>query len=70
MADLEERISSLSPEQRLQVEAFIESLIASKSTNSTEGPRFEWAGALADLKDRYTSVELQHEISSWRTGGQ
>lgn len=30
-------------------------------------PTFKWAGALAHLKDKYTSVELQHQISKWRT---
>ncbi|CAK8724107.1 MAG: hypothetical protein CDV28_12219 [Candidatus Electronema aureum] len=27
---------------------------------------FSWEGALADLKDQYTSVELQHEAMQWR----
>jgi hypothetical protein len=29
-------------------------------------PSFSWAGALKDLRDKYTSVELQHEISKRR----
>ncbi|MBM4041142.1 MAG: hypothetical protein FJ290_21790 [Planctomycetes bacterium] len=29
-------------------------------------PAFSWAGALKDLKGRYTSVQLQHEISRAR----
>jgi len=28
--------------------------------------RPEWEGGLAELKDRYTSVELQHKASDWR----
>lgn len=38
---------------------------------SSEQPRkleFTWEGALADLKDQYTSVELQHEAMYWRDG--
>ena len=27
---------------------------------------FEWAGCLADLRDQYTSVELQKEANRWR----
>ncbi len=27
---------------------------------------FSWEGALADLKDQYSSVELQHEAMEWR----
>ena len=36
---------------------------------SSEQPRkleFTWEGALADLKDKYSSVELQHEAMQWR----
>jgi len=29
---------------------------------------FRWAGALKDLRDKYTSVELQHKILEWRIG--
>jgi len=27
----------------------------------TKTPAFEWRGCLADLRDKYTSVELQHK---------
>jgi len=30
--------------------------------------RFEWQGALKDLRSQYTSVELQHRISDMRAG--
>jgi len=36
---------------------------------SSEQPRkleFTWEGALANLKDQYSSVELQHEAMQWR----
>ena len=28
--------------------------------------KLNWRGALSDMRDEYTSVELQHEISEWR----
>jgi hypothetical protein len=28
--------------------------------------RMDWAGGLKDLRDKYTSVELQHKASEWR----
>ncbi len=28
-----------------------------------EKPKFDWAGALSDFGDKFTSVELQHKIS-------
>jgi len=27
---------------------------------------FDWAGGLSDLKEKYTSVELQHKAMEWR----
>lgn len=27
---------------------------------------FDWEGGLADLKDEYNSVELQHKAMEWR----
>jgi len=31
-------------------------------------PEFNWAGALKELGNNYTSVDLQHKISRWRIG--
>jgi hypothetical protein len=28
--------------------------------------KLDWRGALEDMKDQYTSVELQHKIQVWR----
>jgi len=28
--------------------------------------KFDWEGGLSDLKDEYTSVELQHKAMEWR----
>jgi len=53
-----------------KVETFIELLSKTTSAKSThpDHPRFsfEWAGGLADLKDRFTSVELQHRLNELR----
>ncbi len=27
--------------------------------------KLDWRGALRDLRDKYTSVELQHKITDW-----
>lgn len=29
-------------------------------------PEFGWAGALKDMREHYTSLELQHKVSEWR----
>jgi hypothetical protein len=35
---------------------------------STKGGKFkfDWEGGLSDLKEQYTSVELQHKALEWR----
>ncbi len=63
---LEEMINALSPDRQNEVRDFIEFLLAKQRSN----PKFGWAGALKDLKDRYTSVELQHQIARWRIEGE
>lgn len=53
-----------------QVETFIEFLSKTAAVKPTcpAGLRFNfaWAGGLADLKDQFTAVELQHHINSLR----
>ena len=53
-----------------QVETFIEFLSQTtppKSARSTKRRfKFDWAGGLADLKDQFTAVELQHHINGLR----
>jgi hypothetical protein len=70
MKDLQARISELPPELRREVEDFVEFLLEKRMRRPQGKPTFAWAGALRDLRDRYTSVELQHELTEWRIGGQ
>jgi hypothetical protein len=28
--------------------------------------KFDWSGTLKELRDQYTSMELQHKVSKWR----
>jgi hypothetical protein len=66
MKNLEEMISQLPPELRDEVEAFVRKLLNSGKTGTSIPPSFSWAGALRDMQGKYTSVELQHEISKRR----
>ena len=68
MKSLEERIKELPPEQIRMVEAFLESLAKKSHRRRRKKPAFSWAGALKDLREQYTSVELQHMISKLRSG--
>jgi hypothetical protein len=70
MKTIEDLIKELPPELRDEVEDFIEFLIERRLKKTHGKPTFGWAGALRDLKEKYTSVELQHRISEWRIGGE
>jgi len=64
---LEVKIKQLTPEEKEQVIKFIDEILSKKSIDSSNRKlTFEWAGGLADLKDQYTSVELQKQINEWR----
>ena len=62
-----ERIKELPPELRQELEEFAEFLLEKRAKRPKGKPKFDWAGALKDLRERYPSVELQHKISKWRT---
>jgi hypothetical protein len=62
---IEDKIKALPPELRKEAEEFVDSLVKRRQ-RKPQGMKLEWRGALRDLKDRYTSVELQHAISAWR----
>jgi hypothetical protein len=65
---LEEVMRDLSPEAQAEVKDFAE-FLRNKSVRKGKGKaRFKWAGAAKDLRDKYTSVQLQHKISEWRIG--
>ncbi|MBC7223422.1 MAG: DUF2281 domain-containing protein [Anaerolineae bacterium] len=65
---LEELVKELPEEFREEVRDFVEFLLQKRVRRERKRPQFPWAGALRDLRDRYTSVELQHQIWEWRAG--
>ena len=64
---IDEMVDKLAPEQQAEVRDFVEFLLAKQRSAPRRKPQFDWAGALDDMRDNYTSVELQHEIARWRT---
>jgi hypothetical protein len=61
------KMDKLPEELKKEVEDFIDFLVEKRGKSpKTRGWNFDWEGALADLKDQYTSVELQHKASEWR----
>lgn len=68
MKPLEEKIKELPPEQQREVEDFVD-FLATRHRDLSRGQfTFSWAGALKDLREQYTSVELQHKASAWMSG--
>lgn len=68
MKTIEEMMKELPTEYQKEVEDFIEFLIQKRTRKKKGKLKLNWAGALKDLRDQYTSVELQHKISEWRIG--
>lgn len=70
MKRIEERIGEMVKELPLEfqheVEDFVRFLLEKRARKPRGKPKFDWEGALEDLRDQYTSVELQHQISEWR----
>jgi hypothetical protein len=63
-----EMVNELPPERQAEVRDFVEFLLAKQRSHTRRKPQFGWAGALKDLRDEFTSVELQHEIARLRGG--
>jgi Protein of unknown function (DUF2281) len=59
---IEQKIRKLPPKLRKEVEEFIEGLVEPSGRKKSRRPELKWRGALSDLRDKYTSVELQHRI--------
>ncbi len=34
--------------------------------NKSKKFRFKWAGGLSEIKEKFTSLELQHKVLEWR----
>jgi hypothetical protein len=65
---LKEFVEELPPDLQQEVKDFIEFLLEKRAKKTRGKPKFDWAGTLEDLRNQYTSVELQHTISKWRIG--
>ena len=65
---IEEMVKKLPAELQEEVKEFVQSLLEKRAKRRKQKPKFDWAGALKDLKRDYSSVELQHKISEWRIG--
>ena len=68
MSTLQQLVEQLPPDLRQEVADFAAFLLEKQRKKPRGKPRFDWAGALKELRDQYTSVDLQHQITRWRIG--
>lgn len=58
MKKIEGMIKKLPPELKQEVEDFVRFLIEKQTQKHGKRLRQDWAGALKDYRDQYTSLEL------------
>ena len=66
MKSLEERIKELPADLQEEVADFVEFLLEKRARKRGRKLRQDWAGALSDYRDQYTSLELQQKAMEWR----
>lgn len=65
MQTLKELVEQLPPELQQEVRDFVEFLLERRIPKRKGELKLDWRGALRDLREKYTSVELQHKILEW-----
>jgi len=59
MIGIGEMVKELPPELQQEVEDFVQFLIEKRARKPGRKLRQDWAGALRDYRDQYTSLELE-----------
>ncbi|MBE2202616.1 MAG: DUF2281 domain-containing protein [Anaerolinea sp.] len=63
---LEELVQELPPYLMSEVRDFIEFLLSKHKHEAEYVVQQDWAGALREYRDQYTSLELQEKALEWR----
>lgn len=63
---LVELVQELPPDVMAEVRDFIEFLLSKRQSTSKYTLRQNWAGALREHREQYTSLELQRKALEWR----
>jgi len=66
MKSIEEMIRELPPDLQREVADFAQFLIERRLRKAGKKLSQDWAGALKDYRNRYTSLELQKKALEWR----
>ena len=65
---LQDMLRMLPPALQAEVRDFVAFLLKHRVKRQTVPMKFQWEGALKDMRGQYTSVQLQHQISELRGG--
>jgi hypothetical protein len=65
---LQEMLKMLPPALQSEVRDFVAFLLEHRVKQQARPMKFQWEGTLKDLRGRYTSVQLQHQIAELRGG--
>jgi hypothetical protein len=65
-AKLEELVKKLPRDKQQEVLDFAQALLAKKSKRKSRKLRLDWFGGLKEIRDQYTSLELQKKALDWR----
>jgi len=63
---LQELVQELPADMHAEVRDFIELLLAKRGRRAKRTLRQDWAGALRNYRQQYTSLELQCQALTWR----
>jgi len=66
MENIADLIKQLPPDLQQEVEDFVEFLTNKRARKTGRKLRQDWAGALKEYRDQYTSLELQKKALEWR----
>ncbi|MER3424232.1 MAG: hypothetical protein C4293_14430 [Nitrospiraceae bacterium] len=65
MQPLKDLVETLPPELQEEVRDFVEFLLEKRMAKQRDALKLDWRGALRDLRDQCTSVDLQHKALQW-----
>ena len=63
---LEELVKELPPDMRAEVREFVLLLLTKRDRRTSGTLRQDWAGALRESREQYTSLELERQALDWR----
>ncbi len=66
MPSIEELVEQLPPNLQEEVKDFAKFLLEKHAAKKGKILRQDWAGALRECRDQYTSLELQKRALEWR----